>query len=59
MSFSGLFLCFKVNPDADRENKTVMAAVSAVGEKLPPGAQKFQKAVKYILGCSQNTSGWM
>ena len=36
LSFSGLFLCFKVNPGADRENTTVMAAVSAAGEKLPP-----------------------
>ena len=36
LRFSGLFLCFKVNPGTDRENATVKAAVSAAGEKLLP-----------------------
>ena len=36
LSFSDLFLCFKVNPGADCVNTIVMAAASAVGKKLPP-----------------------
>ena len=71
LSFSDLFLCFKVNPGADRENTTVMAAVSAVGEKLPPmivfegqfvqtlWRAEITKTSEIYPWLFSNPSGWM